>query len=491
MLFHSPVFIFAFVPVVFVLFRWFLRYASAASALNVLLLASLFFYGYWKPIYLVLFVGSLLLNFQVGKAILGFSGGLPRRVLLALGLAMNLGLIGFFKYSNFIQINLAPALGFQPWLHSFILPLGISFYTFQQMAFLIDCYRGKIASLSGRDFALYVSFFPQLIAGPIVIHDDLVPQFQRYQARPIWDDLTTGSFLFLLGLIKKVILADSLIPYVTNVFDANPLPPAVPFFDAASAALAYGLQLYFDFSGYSDMALGVARLFGFRLPMNFDSPYQARSIPDFWRRWHITLSHFFREYLYYPLGGSRHSTFRTCLNLLLVMSLVGLWHGAGWTFVLWGLAHGIFQVVARLWRSVVRSKGSLDSRVGWLLTQLCVFQAWILFRSPDLSTARMIFSSLYTGAPWTEFYFWLERGFGGDISGAQYIRSLWLAALAALAFLGPNTGEIVAGTASDTAPVEKVWQPSFKFALVSGFLFFLYLKSLFEARPSEFLYFNF
>src|SRR5512139_2926665 len=345
MLFTSFEFVFLFVPATLLGFMV-LRRASYAASVLWLVLASLFFYAFWNAAYLWLLVPSIVVNYALGRALDAHPGGLSKKILLAAGIAANLGVLLYFKYAGFLTANIDFLFGSDIALGAIILPLGISFITFQKIAYLVDAYRGHARDPSFIRFALFVSFFPQLIAGPIVHHAEILPQLQPSRLRAVRAaTVATGLALFAFGMFKKVILADGIAGNANLAF-ADAAKGIEPGFSAAWAGtLSYTLQLYFDFSGYSDVACGLALLFGVRLPPNFYSPYKAAGITDFWRRWHITLSRFLRDYLYIPLGGNRRGPARRYANILITMTLGGLWHGAGWTFMLWGLYHGLLLLL--------------------------------------------------------------------------------------------------------------------------------------------------
>lgn len=359
-----------------------------------LVAASLFFYGWWKWSYLALLLGSIAVNFLLARAIAERRAQARQtRYLLTAGVTANLGLIAVYKYAGFFteSLNWVTAWGLP--VPQILLPLAISFFTFQQIAFLVDAARGEAETKSALDYLLFVTFFPQLIAGPIVHHKEMLPQFGSIATKKISRNLTIGLTIFIFGLFKKVGIADEIAPYADLVFNAAATGQAPTFFEAWVGAFAYTFQIYFDFSGYSDMAIGLGWMFGIRLPLNFYSPYKATSIIDFWRRWHITLSRFLRDYLYIPLGGNRFGTSRRFTNLFLTMLLGGLWHGAGWTFVIWGALHGAYLILNHGWRKLgsmrPRAQGSsISATVGsWLVTFLAVVVAWIFFRATDLETA--------------------------------------------------------------------------------------------------------
>ncbi|MEL6911965.1 MAG: MBOAT family O-acyltransferase, partial [Cyanobacteria bacterium J06598_4] len=357
MLFNSFEFIFLFLPITLILFFYIGRKdENIKHQLPIiwLIIASLIFYGRWKPLNLPLIILSIGVNYYLGYWLSNILER-PRikKAVFAFGIAFNLGLICYFKYSNFLLGNINHLIGSNFTLPSVVIPLAISFFTFQQIAYLVDAYRGETKEYDLRKYMLFVCFFPQLIAGPIVHHREVLPQFEKASIYKFSQTaLSIGLTVFIAGLFKKVIFADRIAEYSNLAFAAASQGINLTFSESWVGALGYSLQLYFDFSGYSDMAIGAAYMFGIRLPLNFNSPYKAISIVDFWRRWHITLSHFLRDYLYIPLGGSRRGEFRRYFNLLLTMILGGLWHGAGWTFIFWGGLHGSYLVVNHLYRTV-------------------------------------------------------------------------------------------------------------------------------------------
>jgi len=359
MLFNSEIFLFVFLPIVLIGFYAIGAQGHHRVAISWLVASSLFFYGWWNPAYLGLIIGSILFNYTFGM-ILSRQGMVQRNKwwLLFFGVGFNLTLLGYFKYANFFVDNINVLTGANFHLEQIILPLAISFFTFQQITYLVDAYSGKTREYNFLHYILFVTFFPQLIAGPIVHHREMLPQFAKDTLYKLnHSNLAIGFAILLIGLFKKVVLADGVAPFATPVFAAADSGVEISFFEAWSGALAYTFQLYFDFSGYTDMAIGVARMFNVRLPLNFNSPYKSLSIVDFWRRWHMTLSAFLRDYLYIPLGGSRKGMPRRYINLMTTMLLGGLWHGAGWTFVVWGFLHGFYLVVNHAWTSFRTSLG--------------------------------------------------------------------------------------------------------------------------------------
>lgn len=388
MLFHAQEFLLGFLPACLAGFFALGRWAGPAWALRWLVAASLFFYGWWNPSCLPLLAGSILGNWLFGRRIAthGAAGrATAARTWLFAGIALNLAVLGWFKYAGFALSILAPS-AIPP---DIVLPLAISFFTFQQIMFLSDSARtGRSAPL--LPYAAFVAFFPHLIAGPLVRPAEVLPQLQTPRmVVPDHDNLTAGLTIFLLGLGKKLILADLFGRFADVGFDAAANGAALSFFEAWYALLAYALQIYFDFSGYSDMAIGLARMLNVRFPLNFDSPYQARDITAFWRRWHITLGAFLRDFVYIPLGGSRHGTPRRLLALLTTMLLCGLWHGAAWRFVLWGGLHGAALAAHVLHRRFLHRRflPPPPPLLAWPLTLLIVIVAWVPFRAADLSTA--------------------------------------------------------------------------------------------------------
>jgi alginate O-acetyltransferase complex protein AlgI len=394
MLFSSYTFLFQFLPAAALAFAAARRHSTRAGIL-VLVGASLFFYGAWRPIYLLLLLASIAANFSLG---LLMEDPLRRRTVGMVGVALNLALLCFFKYTNFIFDNINTLTGAPLPFLNIVLPLGISFFTFQQIAYLVDVMRGAPVERDIVSYSLFVSFFPHLIAGPLVHHAEMIPQFKRERAGRSALLAARGFAILAAGLFKKVVIADNLAQFVSPVFAHLDAGGGVTTSWAWLATLSYTLQIYFDFSGYSDMAVGLALLFGIRLPVNFRSPYKALSIIDFWRRWHVTLSRFLRDYLYIPLGGNRQGEQRRYLNLMLTMLLGGLWHGAGWNFMIWGGLHGLYLCVNRLWqgrRAVAVSTGRLATIASWSITFFAVVIAWVFFRARTLAGAWQMLAGLF------------------------------------------------------------------------------------------------
>ena len=401
-LFNSYIFIFGFLPIVLAGHALLRGSPTVFWPIAWLVVASLVYYAWWRPEYLLLLLFSVTVNFGLGKLII--DGGLSRsraRAVLTAGIIFNLCLLGYFKYAGFFVANVDDFFGAQWVVPNIILPIGISFITFQKIAFLVDAYRGLVRNFTPLNYTFFVTFFPQLIAGPITHHSEIMPQIGPSQRRDIAADLAVGISIFVVGLFKKVVIADSLAIYADAGYamlrEGRPLDHA----SAWVTVLCYSFQLYYDFSGYSDMAIGLARMFGFRLPVNFYSPYKSTSIIDFWRRWHITLSQFLRDYLYIPLGGNRRGPVRRYVNLGIVMLLGGLWHGANWTFVVWGAVHGLMLALNHAWRAIPFSNSFVfktrpAERIATFTTFVAVTLAWVPFRANSLADAKTMMSYLWT-----------------------------------------------------------------------------------------------
>ena len=527
MLFNSFEFVLLFLPISLTVF-----FLLGRSKKNIkrqipvvwLVLASLFFYGWWNPLNLPLIILSILVNYGLGHLL----GNVVKKInakkaILVLGIIFNLGLICYFKYANFIIANINQLLKNNFDLPSIVIPLAISFFTFQQIAYLVDAYKGETKEYNILKYMLFVCFFPQLIAGPIVHHKEVLPQFEKPSIYKFSQTtLSIGLTVFIAGLFKKVIFADRIAEYSNLAFAAASQGIDLTFSEAWVGALGYSLQLYFDFSGYSDMAIGAAYMFGIKLPLNFNSPYKAISIVDFWRRWHITLSHFLRDYLYIPLGGSRKGHLRRYSNLVITMLLGGLWHGAGWTFIFWGGLHGMYLVVNHLYRAIrkglghnLKNDGWLLRGIGWLTTFVAVVISWVFFRANNFETAISMLKSMFgfNGiqlAIFLEPYFGFLRDWGIGFSGftvnvgiSQKYATFGIAILLIIAWFTPNTQQWMGSynpTLTEAAEhnpsrwQQKFWQTiSWKpnkiwTVIVAGLTS---LSLLCFSRVSEFLYFQF
>lgn len=390
MVFSSAVFLFIFLPVVFVLSR----VLPGIRAKNILLLiASLLFYAFGEPVYILLMLASIVVNFTAGRLLPLCGKGLDKLV-LALAVVLNLGMLSLFKYTDFFLTTVNQVFSLEIPLTGIALPVGISFFTFQGLSYVIDVYRDReMCAKSIVKLALYISLFPQLIAGPIVIYHDVANQIDHRETTP---ELTAdGIRRFVLGLGKKLLLANTAGRMADLVFTATAQQLDIRV--AWLGALCYCLQIYFDFSGYSDMAIGLGRMFGFQFLENFNYPYVSSSIKEFWRRWHISLSSWFRDYLYIPLGGNRKGKLRTEVNKGIVFFCTGLWHGASWNFVLWGLWHGVFIILEDL----LPKGGKVRRAIGHVTTPLIVLLGFVLFRADTLGDARRIFSQMFTGVDFT------------------------------------------------------------------------------------------
>jgi len=503
MLFNSYEFLLLFLPVA--LAGWFLlgRFAGLRTAQCWLVAVSLFYYGWWNPWYLILIIGLTIANYSWGRLLARrAAAGLSTGLALALGVTLNLGMLGYFKYANFFVDNLDALFGTNWVLYKVILPLGISFFTFQKIGYLVDCARGLVPKSDFLSFALFVVFFPQLIAGPIVHHGEIMPQFSRPEVTRVrWSNLALGLTLLIFGLAKKVLLADPLSARVGEVFNAAATGHAQPVSGAWYGALAYALQIYFDFSGYSDMAIGLGRMFNITLPQNFNSPYQSANIVQFWRRWHMTLSRFLRDYLYFPLGGNRRGHLRQKINLMLTMFLGGLWHGANWTFAAWGLLHGLYLVLNHGWLDLKERLtwiGRLPALIRFfvprLITLSAVIFAWVLFRSADFTSALFMLQTMLGLGPT------LVADASLAIGAIKPERWLWLVLLYGWALAAPNSQSICArfepvlSMDEKSAPTGRIsrrlnWNPTTAWALGATVLLVVCLLSL--SVVSEFLYYQF
>ena len=442
MLFTDPVFLTKFLPLVLLGFFATLFSKTRWYSQVLLIGASLVFYSWFKSEYLILLVGSMCGNYILAKQILVDPGTLKSKRILIVGIVGNLLLLGVYKYLGFLTVNFNTLFDVGLPDPKLLLPLAISFFTFQQISYLCDSHSGKMDPVSHNpiEYALFVTFFPQLIAGPIVHHAEMMPQFRKIitpSARAIM--FCEGLCLFALGLFKKLAIADSIAPYANQVFTSVDSGIVVTSFTAWGGALAYTFQIYFDFSGYSDMAIGLGLLFAIRLPWNFNSPYKSENMSEFWRRWHMTLSRWLRDYLYIPLGGNRHGKLRQYINNFATMVLGGLWHGAHWNFLIWGALHGFYLIVNQFVRAIAKAFGVLEIvetakaiRISsWAITFLAAVIAWVFFRATTTTGAISMIYSMF--------------GSVGDsaVHMPASIQTLFWGTLAAVsAFLLPNTKEI-------------------------------------------------
>lgn len=516
MLFNSHQFIFIFLPSL-IFSVWIARKLGKAAATLVLVVASLFFYAQWEPVFIVLLCASIVVNYMIGTRLYDSQSLFH----LWIGVTLNLIAIAYFKYRYFLAAMVVP--GFDAASHGAMIaiPLGISFFTFQQISFLVDCRRNAVKPGGLLEYAFYVSFFPQLVAGPIVRFSEVVNQFTRSSAFQVkFDNASIGLTMFVIGLFKKAVIADQMALIANPVFEIAETNASVSFAEAWVGVLAYTLQIYFDFSGYSDMALGLGRIFGIRLPLNFNSPYKAASIIDFWRQWHITLSRFLRDYLYFPLGGNRHGKMRRYGNLMVVMLLGGLWHGAGWNFVLWGGLHGLALTVNHLYQAVRgepgRSRRTASGFVcGWLATFLVVVVGWVLFRSQTLGGAANIYQGMMglddrlvlpdaALGPLGAMGLWLQsigvafEAWGADRAAVNGKHVLWIVGGFVICLLFPNTQTwmnryqpAIEPNRHGLARIPRIlaWRPTIAWSAVTVAIF---LYATFSAGDtSEFIYWQF
>ncbi|TLP37803.1 MBOAT family O-acyltransferase [Arcobacter arenosus] len=396
MLFNSYEFIFIFLPITFFIYFYLNSKRLTEVAKGFLVFSSLFFYSYWEIKYLPIILASMLFNYVIGTTLSKYDikknkKTFSKKSILIFGIICNVALLGYFKYADFFIENFNLFAGSDIELLHLLLPLAISFFTFQQIAYLVDSYRKETKEYDFLNYALFVTFFPQLIAGPIVHHKEMMPQFANIKNKiKNYKNIALGIFIFSMGLFKKVIIADTFAVWANTGFD---VAQTLNFFEAWATSLSYTFQLYFDFSGYTDMAIGIALLFNIKLPINFNSPYKALDIQDFWRRWHITLSRFLRDYIYIPLGGNRKGPTRTYVNLLATFVIGGFWHGAGWTFIFWGFLHGVALAVHRLWQTI---GFKLPKMIAWIITFNFVNIAWVFFRAKEWDDAIKVLSSMFS-----------------------------------------------------------------------------------------------
>ena len=494
MLFNSYEFIFAYLPITFFVYFYLNKKRLTEAGKGFLVFSSLFFYSWWNIAYLPLILSSMLFNYVIGNTLAKIKDNdsakkkrkkISRKGILTLGIVSNLALLGYFKYTDFLVENINLVFDSSMPLVDLVLPLAISFFTFQQIAYLVDSYRRETHEYDFLNYAIFVTFFPQLIAGPIVHHKEMMPQFSNVRTKVInYRNITLGLFIFSIGLFKKVVIADTFSVWANAGFDTA---VTLNLFEAWATSLSYTFQLYFDFSGYTDMAIGVALLLNIKLPTNFNSPYKATDIQDFWRRWHITLSRFLRDYIYIPLGGNRKGDFRTSENLMATFILGGLWHGASWTFVFWGFLHGMALVIHRLWS---RLGIKLSTWVAWLITFNFINITWIFFRADEWDDAIRVLKAMVS-MDYIVFPYQLSsklnilKQYGvkfenivGNIQGNTIEIIFWIPISFCIVLFFNNTSEISYKNTKTYASVVYSFL-AFSFAVLS-------LRNV-----SEFLYFNF
>lgn len=487
LLFNSYEFIFAFLPITFFIYFYLNSKRLTEASKAFLVLSSLFFYSWWNIAYLPIILVSMLFNYVVGVSLSKDNEHtkVTKKTLLTVGVIANVSLLGYFKYMDFFIENVNLAIGTDFHLLHLALPLAISFFTFQQIAYLVDSYRQETKEYDFLNYAVFVTFFPQLIAGPIVHHKEMMPQFANIRSKVInYKNISKGLFIFSIGLFKKTVIADTFAIWATTGFDNA---TTLNLLEAWATSLSYTFQLYFDFSGYTDMAIGLALLFNIKIPINFNSPYKATSIQDFWRRWHITLSRFLKDYIYIPLGGNRKGNFRTYNNLMATFIIGGIWHGAGWTFVFWGFLHGLALVIHRAWS---RLGFKLWAWLAWLITFNFINTAWVFFRAKEWDDAIKVVSSMYninnivlpsqlhSKLMFLKSYDIKFGDFLTNIEGGKEDTFLWL-------FLG----FLMTLVFKNSVQKMDTFKPT-KINLIFSYILLLFAIFYFS-KNSEFLYFNF
>ncbi len=463
MLFNSFGFIFIFLPISFFIYFYLNRVNFVKSGRYFLLLSNLTFYSAWNIAYLPLILISVIFNYYSGKLLI--ESNFNKKRVLIFSIFINLLVLGYFKYTNFFIDNLNLITQSNIKLLNIALPLAISFFTFQQIAYLVDSYRGKIVESNFLDYAIFVTFFPQLIAGPITYYKEITPQFNSREKLYInFSNIQKGITIFAIGLFKKVIIADTFAIWANSGFDST---QTLSFFQAWSSSLSYTFELYYDFSGYTDMAIGIALLFNIKLPINFNSPYRALSIEDFWRRWHITLSRFLKDYIYIPLGGNQKGWMREYINIFITFLLAGIWHGAGWTFILWGLLHGVALILNKIWK---RLGFKLHKLVAWFITFNFINVSWVFFRAKDIDDALRVLKGMVSIH---------------SIDAPNLINFSWIAIVIILIFI-KNSYEIT--NSQLLSNNKKVYVASFFIMLA---ILQLFNMQLLENSSSKFIYFEF
>ena len=479
MLFCDPIYFVLLLPITAFLYWKAIARKCFSLAIPILIFASAIFYITWSWKFFLLLLGSAVTNFFVGRKLLSIE---KNKTWLFIGCFFNLILLGYFKYFNFFIDNCNWLLGTHFQIAKIILPLGISFYTFQQIAYIVDAYKHEIQPCSFWTYVLFVIYFPQLVAGPIVHYQEMVPQFGSHkQVR--WDLIWEGLFIFICGLFKKIVIADKLGQFVQMGYGHV---DQLGFLSAWLLSLSYTFQLYFDFSGYADMAIGSGLFFGIRLPENFNSPYKALDIQDFWRRWHMTLSAWLKNYIYIPLGGSHCTLLRTCVNLFLTFFIGGIWHGAGWTFIIWGTLHGIATVIHRLWR---QTGWHINKFFAWLITFNFINMAWVFFRANSAHDACSVIKKMFDLS-------WISKLNNSTTLGS--IKKLLSGSLLPInqcfRLLLLNIGIIIfVCTLKNTKNLyEKIGKPSFKKLFILSSIFWYIMHFIMDSSSKiEFLYWQF
>ena len=481
MIFSSYEFIFIFLPITFFLYFYLNKNKFTKLATGLLAFASLFFYSWWNLIYLPLILISILINYFISGLLL--KSRQKNKVLLIIGIVFNLSLLGYFKYSDFFIQNINLVFNNNYSLLQLTVPLAISFFTFQQVAFLVDSFKGYVKKNNFLNYIIFVTFFPQLIAGPIVHHKEMMPQFSENLNKSInYKNIYLGVFIFSIGFFKKVVIADGFSIWASNGFDVL---EQLSLIEAWVTSLSYTFQLYFDFSGYTDMAIGAALLFNIFLPINFNSPYKSINIKDFWTRWHITLSRFLRDYIYIPLGGNKNGNYKMYSNILVTFLIGGLWHGAAWTFIFWGFLHAIAIIIHRVW---ITTGISLNKAFAWFLTFNFINISWIFFRAEKWEDALKIlkgmfgFSGVVLPKTFQNYSFFRgENILFGDIYSnfnSDNEITFWLPVALCICLFFKNSYQVI-----------NYYQQSNKIIIFIVFVFSISLMNL--DKNVEFIYFNF
>ncbi len=505
MLFSSYGFLFIFLPLTIAFYAITRSFADQIAKTTILIIASAIFYAYFRIDYLFLLLGSITANFLIGNHL----QRRPNKRLLVVGIAANIALLAYFKYSDFFISQINAVAGKDIPLLNLVLPLGISFHTFQQIAYLVDCHQQRLTEHSFLRYVLFVMFFPQLIAGPIVHHAEMMPQFANRRDDHFVENFALGLTIFFIGLFKKTVIADGLDVY-SEGFDKVARGYDITLIEAWSATFAYTFQIYFDFSAYSDMAIGLARIFGIVMPVNFLSPYKAVNVADFWRRWHISLSRWLKNYVYISLGGNRHGELRRNFSLMATMLLGGLWHGAGWKFVLWGGLHGTYLVIYHAWRQLVGDRIHIPRAVSIVVTFLAVLIAWVPFRAPDLAATVTVYKGMLGLNGFTLPSDYAPRLAALqpmlDLLGVTYVKGsilfdgtrqiAYFALVLAFVWLMPNVVDIFqrnnpALLPDSYTPVHTFWpwRRNLRWAVGAGLIAYLAIAGI--GRTIDFIYFQF
>tara|TARA_B110000259_G_scaffold49330_1_gene57753 strand:- start:29621 stop:31045 length:1425 start_codon:yes stop_codon:yes gene_type:complete len=474
MLFNSIEYIFLFLPITLILYHILLKRRLVVASKILLIFTSLFFYSYWDIKYLPILLSSILVNYFLGNSLIKKAN----KVIFFIAILFNISLLGYFKYCNFFLDNVAI---FYPDLFNnsviIILPLAISFFTFQQIAYIADCYYRKLKDQNFINYTLFVSFFPQLIAGPIVHHAQMMPQFSGLRTKVTnYNNIALGLFIFSVGLFKKVVIADYLAEIVNTSYQDY---QNLSFFDSWKATLSYSFQLYFDFSGYTDMAIGIALMFNIKLPFNFNSPYKALNVADFWNRWHITLSKFLKDYIYIPMGGNRVGNFKIYRNMMIVFLISGFWHGAGWNFIFWGFLHGFAICAHKFWQ---RFNIRVNNFTAWFLTFNFINISWVFFRAENFNQALQILKNMFllSGDNFGFYDNYLVFMQFIRFKSVEYL--ILILSLITIYYILPIVSK-------DAEKLIKIFKPNRRFYFITLVLLSVPLLSFHQT--SEFLYFNF